>query len=122
MLIIFDKDTDKERRINFDFFNENIFRGTLNLGWNRKLDGASTVPAVAAMREDAAFEAIEIYDADEEGKLFRIPTQGRYNVVKDAAVNYSSGQRIYSASMVLGYEQREEPAAEEAEAAEDTEA
>lgn len=121
MLIIFDKDTDNARQINFDFFGENVFRGTLNLGWNRQLGGDATIPNVAALRDNRTFETVDIFDADENGQTFRIPVQGRYNVVQDASANYASAQRVYNANMVLGYEQREEPAAEDP-AAEDAEA
>lgn len=112
MLIIFDKKSDNPRKINFDFFNENIFRGVLNLSWSQQIDVTSNIPNAGALKENPNFKTMEIVDADAEQSVFAIPVQGKYNTVLDASASYSSAQRSYNVNLVLGYVERDDDPAD----------
>lgn len=112
MLIIFDKKSDNPRKINFDFFNENLFRGVLSLSWNQQIDVTSNIPNAGALKENPNFKTMEIVDADADQNVFAIPVQGKYNTVLDASASYSSAQRSYSVTLVLGYVERDDDPAD----------
>ena len=51
-----------------------------------------------------AFATVEVVDGEGDD-TFAVPVQGDYNVIRDANVNYAASERLYSMTLVLGYDQ-----------------
>lgn len=100
MQIIFDRGLDTQRSVEVDSFSENVGRGVLSASWARVLKSDTEIPAVKPLTDNPTFTTVEVADTDGE-TAFSVPVQGEYNTIREANVNYSSAQRVYTLTLVL---------------------
>lgn len=104
MKIIFNKGTETQRAVEITHFGESLGRGVLNAVWAGRLGEVASVPAVKALVDAPDFSTVEVVDGEDDGG-FAVPVQGSYNVIRDASVNYAASERLYTMTLVLGYDQ-----------------
>ncbi len=103
MKIIFDKGTETQRAVEITHFGEGLNSGVLNAVWTGRLGEVASVPAVKPLVDTPAFATVEVVDGEGDD-TFAVPVQGSYNVVRDASVNYAASERLYTMTLVLGYD------------------
>lgn len=101
MQLIFDRDLSTQRAIDVGFFGENLMRRTLNATWSQIFSEAGSVPDLGTFTKDATFTTLEAVNGG-----VSIPLQGAYNTVLDANAAYNAETGVYSATVVLGWQDR----------------
>lgn len=100
MLFIFDKGLESEKRINLDYYSEQVRNRKLISNKDYKIEKQSDFPDVSQFKEDTLFSSLEVTDGDIE-----VPVIGSYNHIDTFNTSYIVSTKTYQVNIVLGWKE-----------------
>lgn len=98
MTFIFDKELATEKSIEMAYYSEQSRNKKISSNKDYTILTQSDFPDISGFSDDVMFSTLEIVD---DGMV--IPIVGEYNYIEAFNTSYSSHNKLFQISMVLGY-------------------